>query len=78
LVRPVSQAAREATLIISTETRTTTIRCATPADAATVYKLARLLGRRRRSVAPGLLVSAQFVVMLDTSIRQHGAPFHPG
>ena len=76
-MRPVSQAAREATVIISTETRTTTICCASPADATTVRNLVRLLGRRRRSVALGLLVSAPFVAVLDTSIRQHGASLHP-
>ena len=36
--------------------------------------LPRFLGRRRRSVALGLLVSAQFVVMLDTSIVNVALP----
>jgi MFS family permease len=36
--------------------------------------LPRFLGHRRRSVALGLLVSAQFVVMLDTSIVNVALP----
>ena len=47
---------------------------AAPADPAPVRALPRFLGRRRRSVALGLLVSAQFVVMLDTSIVNVALP----
>ena len=61
----------------TTQTRTTDragSRRPAPAAPAPVPALPRFLGRRRRSVALGLLVSAQFVVMLDTSIVNVALP----
>jgi MFS family permease len=58
----------------STETRTATTRHASPADGESAGTLVRHLRHRRRSVALGLLVSAQFVVMLDTSIVNVALP----
>lgn len=52
------------------ETRTSTLRRATPDDVETADRFAR----RRHWVALGLLVSAQFVVMLDTSIVNVALP----
>jgi EmrB/QacA subfamily drug resistance transporter len=51
-----------------------TIRPALPTDAATAGYDDRVLGGRRSSLALGLLVSAQFVVMLDTSIVNVALP----
>ncbi len=58
----------------TTQTQTTVSRHPAPAAPAPVPALPRLLGRHRRSVALGLLVSAQFVVMLDTSIVNVALP----
>ena len=60
-------------------TTTTDIRIApthqaAPADSEAAGRLVRHLERHRRSVALGLLVSAQFVVMLDTSIVNVALP----
>ena len=58
----------------STETLSETTRGATRADVEAVHSIDRFLGHRRRSMALGLLVSAQFVVMLDTSIVNVALP----
>ena len=58
----------------TTDTRARTTPSATPANLATPGASGRFSGRRRRSVALGLLVSAQFVVMLDTSIVNVALP----
>ena len=56
----------------TTQIPTTARRHPAPADPARA--LPHLLARRRRSVALGLLVSAQFVVVLDTSIVNVALP----
>ena len=58
----------------TTESTATSTRRAASIDAAPPSALVRLLGNRRDSVALGLLVSAQFVVMLDTSIVNVALP----
>jgi EmrB/QacA subfamily drug resistance transporter len=58
----------------SIETRPTATRHGVSADATTPRAAGRLDQRRRRAVALGLLVSAQFVVMLDTSIVNVALP----
>ena len=47
---------------------------AAPSAPSAASPLVRLLGAHRRTVALGLLVSAQFVVMLDTSIVNVALP----
>jgi EmrB/QacA subfamily drug resistance transporter len=57
--------------------QTTAVRLAAPLDAAGMASASPRVGlseRRRRAVAFGLLVSAQFVVMLDTSIVNVALP----
>jgi EmrB/QacA subfamily drug resistance transporter len=58
----------------SAETRTVTTRQALPAASESADSRVRQIGPGRRSVALGLLVSAQFVVMLDTSIVNVALP----
>lgn len=69
-VHDIPAATKEAMVATSIETPITTIHRATPAAASVGTDL---LGRRPR-VALGLLVSAQFVVMLDTSIVNVALP----
>jgi EmrB/QacA subfamily drug resistance transporter len=57
-----------------TQTPTAPARRPKPVDATPGSTPAHLLGHRRRSLALGLLVSAQFVVMLDTSIVNVALP----
>ena len=61
-------------MTITTEIRTATTRHASPTDGEAAGTLVRHLKRRRRAMALGLLVSAQFVVMLDTSIVNVALP----
>jgi EmrB/QacA subfamily drug resistance transporter len=61
-------------MTITTEIRTATTRHASPTDGEAAGTLVRHLERRHRSMALGLLVSAQFVVMLDTSIVNVALP----
>jgi EmrB/QacA subfamily drug resistance transporter len=58
----------------STETRTAITSPAPTTDGDAADTLPRFLGRRRRALALGLLISAQFVVMLDTSIVNVALP----
>ena len=58
----------------TTDTRARTAPSTTPANLATPGASGRFPARRRRSLALGLLVSAQFVVMLDTSIVNVALP----
>ncbi len=58
----------------STVTRTPITSHAPPTDGKAQGTLPRFVGRRRRTLALGLLISAQFVVMLDTSIVNVALP----